>query len=148
VAVSRSGSAKVAFHQKPAVFGNRRMLRVITFILIVQTGLHCVGALAQPIESDKSPDEVAMVLGTLLVAQRECNVRIISDTALQIEIAKLGQDLNDFMIDGRYAQVVRVKINKAFEFVAAMGKARACNAMKDVLKRYLKDAVAFGPLRL
>ena len=97
------------------------MLRVITFILIVQTGLHSVGALAQPIESDKSPDEVAMVLGTLLVAQRECNVRIISDTALQIEIAKLGQDLNDFMIDGRYAQVVRVKINKAFEFVATMG---------------------------
>jgi hypothetical protein len=89
-----------------------------------------------------------MVLGTLLVAQRQCNVRIISDTALQIEIAKLGQDLNDFMIDGRYAPLVRVKINKAFEFVAAMGKPRACSAMKDVLKRYLKNAVAFGPLRL
>ena len=107
-----------------------------------------MGAFAQPIESDKSPDEVAMVLGTLLVSQRECNVQIISDTALQIDIAKLGQDLNDFMIDGRYAPLVKVKIKKAFEFIAALGKPRACSAMKDVLKRYIKDAVAFGPLRL
>lgn len=83
-----------------------------------------------------TPDEAAMVLGTLIVARDRCSVTP-ANKPLNVEIAKLGQDLNDFLPNARYAPLVEVKVKKANEFIAAQGKGTACQGMVEVLKRFL-----------
>jgi hypothetical protein len=87
-----------------------------------------------------SPDEVAMLLSTLVVAQKSCDLRT-SNYPLNLAVAKLGQDLVDFTPDGRYAQLVEVKLNKAIEWLAVQGKSQACLGFKQTLTRFLPDTL-------
>jgi hypothetical protein len=65
--------------------------------------------------STLSYDEVAMVLGTLLVGEQQCGLKG-SSFPLNVAVAKLGQDLVDFVPGNRYAPLVEVKAMKAREF--------------------------------
>lgn len=49
-----------------------------------------------------APDEVAMVLGTMIVVNKQCGLKG-NEFPLNVAVAKLGQDLVDFMSDNRYA---------------------------------------------
>jgi hypothetical protein len=40
-----------------------------------------------------------------------------------------------------YAPLVRVKIKKAYEFITGKGKGFACQAMQEVLHRYISDVI-------
>lgn len=85
-----------------------------------------------------SPDEVAMVLGTMIVANKQCGLEG-NEFPLNVAVAKLGRDLVDFEPDSRYAPLVDVKMRKALELVSAWGKPRACKAMQEVLFKFLPD---------
>jgi hypothetical protein len=52
---------------------------------------------------------------------------------------KLRQDLVDFLPDGRYASLVRVKLQKTSEWIMAEGKTRACYGLIETLKKYPPD---------
>ena len=81
-----------------------------------------------------------MVLGTLLVSEKECGVKT-NNNSLNVAIARLGQDLVDFDPDSRYGPLVRVKMKKAYEFITRKGRNYACHGMQDVLHRYLSDVI-------
>ena len=95
---------------------------------------------ANAFAAELTPDEVAMVVGTVVVSQQVCGP-ITSKFPLNVAVAKLGQDLVDFQPDGRYAPLVSVKMKKAFEFVSTQGKAAACDAFRFVMKKFLPDIV-------
>lgn len=85
-----------------------------------------------------SPDDVAMVLGTMVIAEQRCGQKP-GGFPLNLAVAKLGQDLVDFMPDNRYAPLVQVKMMKADEFISGMGKPRACKAMREVLLKFIPN---------
>jgi hypothetical protein len=85
-----------------------------------------------------SPDEVAMVLGTMIVASSQCGLKA-NNFPLNIAVAKLGQDVIEFRPDGYYEALVDAKMKKANQYIAWKGKPRACEAMHDVLVKYLPD---------
>ena len=72
--------------------------------------------------------QVAMVLGTMMVASDQCGLRT-NGFPLSLAVAKLGQDLADFMPDNRYAPLVDVKAKKAREYISGNGKPRACEGI-------------------
>ena len=86
-----------------------------------------------------TPDEVAMVVGTLFVATTRCTLKTTS-APLNVAVAKLGQDLVDFLPDGRYDPLFRVKVKKANEWMDARRRA-ACDDFRQTLKRFLPDIV-------
>ena len=88
-----------------------------------------------------TPDETAMVLGTLSVSVKECGVKT-TNAPLNVAIAQLGQDVVDFDPENRYAALVNVKIKKANEFIISKGKTYACKAMREVLRRYIPDVLS------
>ena len=85
-----------------------------------------------------SPDDVAMVLGTMVIAEQRCGQKP-GGFPLNLAVAKLGQELVDFMPDNRYAPLVQVKMMKADEFISGMGKPRACKAMREVLLKFIPN---------
>jgi hypothetical protein len=86
------------------------------------------------------PDWVAMVLATVAAHQSDCAPPLPeSDYPLNLAVAKLGQDLVDFMPDGRYAPLVSVKLAKAREWERTQGVSAACSGMAETLKRFLPD---------
>ena len=89
------------------------------------------------------PDEVAMVVGTMIVANDQCGLKG-NDYPFNVAVAKLGQDFVDFQPDNRYAPLVKVKVKKAYEFISGYGKLRACEGMREVLMKFLPDIYTQG----
>ena len=79
-----------------------------------------------------------MILATVVTATKDCHAKSTS-YPLNLAVAKLGQDLADFLPDGRYAPLVDVKMKKATEWIAAEGRPKACAGMVEVLRKYLPD---------
>jgi hypothetical protein len=79
-----------------------------------------------------------MVVATLMVSDKSCD-RKSNGFPLNIAVAKLGQDLVDFFPEGFYAPLVEVKVKKAYEWVGAMDKTKACQGMEEILLRFLPD---------
>ena len=94
-----------------------------------------------PITKSMTPDEVAMIVATVLVGGTQCGLKG-NDYPLNLAVAKLGQDLVDFKPDGRYAPLVQVKVNKGVEFVRGMGKDKGCEGIRDTLIKFLPDIFA------
>ena len=90
-----------------------------------------------------SPDEVAMVVGTMIVANEQCGLTG-NEFPVNVAIAKLGQDVVDFMPNNRFAPLVEVKVKKAREFISGMGKPSACKGMRGVLLTFLPDIYGEG----
>jgi hypothetical protein len=78
-----------------------------------------------------------MVVATSIVAIQQCSLKS-KDFPLNLAVAKLGQDLVDFMPDGRYAPLVEVKRAKAIEWILA-DKTNGCEGIHEVLLKYLPD---------
>jgi hypothetical protein len=94
-----------------------------------------------------TPDEVAVIVGTVIVQQQQCTIKS-SGFPLNVAVAKLGQDLVDFMPGNRYAPLVEVKKKKAVEFVGMAGKKTACAGFEGVLVKFLPDVyMASAPKR-
>ena len=89
-------------------------------------------------QSFLTPDEVAMVVATLVVQQKNCGLKS-NDFPLNVAVAKLGQDLVDFLPDNRYSPLVDVKLKKANEFIQGAGLRPACDGMEEILKKFLPD---------
>lgn len=83
-------------------------------------------------------DEMAMFLATMIYTQTRCGLRP-NDTPISVVIANRGYDYRDFLPDGRYGNVVNVKLAKAYEFEKKAGRAVSCKATKDVVKRFLPE---------
>jgi hypothetical protein len=90
-----------------------------------------------PLIKSLTPDEVAMVLGTLVVQQQFCPLKT-NDFPLNIAVAALGQDLVDFMPGNRYEPLVEVKRKKAVEYMQ-IGKDKACPGMEEILLKNLPN---------
>ena len=82
-----------------------------------------------------------MVLATLVVAGKTCAVKP-NDFPLNVAIAKLGQDLMDFLPDAGYSALVEVKTKKAFEFVEAQGQMAPAKVLQEILNQFLPDVFA------
>ena len=95
-------------------------------------------AVKPDIRRNLSPDEVAMVVGTVVVQGQKCP-RKPNDYPLNVAVAKLGQDLVDFEPGSRYAPLVEVKMKKAYEFIAGLGLEHACKGMEETLHTFLPD---------
>jgi hypothetical protein len=74
----------------------------------------------------------------VIVANERCGFKA-NDSPLNVAVAKLGQDLADFMPESRYAPVVEVKMKKAIEYITARGRPGACEGMEEVLLKFLPD---------
>ena len=121
----------------------RLRCRIVAIFAAVHVGQFgtATGAVPQdfnPNEVDFTPDEVGRILATNAVAVKECSIKI-SNNALNLAVAKLGQDLVDFLPAGRYAPLVNLKLKKVSEWVSAEGKTKACSGMVEMLKKYLPD---------
>jgi hypothetical protein len=106
--------------------------------MVLATAGAVFGASPTLSEMSLSPDEVAMVLGTMIVANNKCGLKG-NNFPLNIAVAKLGQDVIEFRLGGYYEALVEVKMKKADQYIAATGKPRACDAMHDVLIKFLPD---------
>src|SRR5262245_30043949 len=106
----------------------------MTRALLVALAMLFAAGSAMALTQSLSPDEVAMVLATMTVGNKRCAFHP-NGMPLNVAVAKLGQDLVDFMPDGRYAPLVEVKMQKAREWIDAQDKATACKGMRWVLVR-------------
>jgi hypothetical protein len=106
--------------------------------LLVVVVMLFAGASAMALTQHLTPDEVAMVLSTMIVGNQRCAFHP-KDIPLKVPVAKLGQDLVDFLPGGRYSPLVEVKMQKAHEWIDAQDKATACKGMRETLVRFLPD---------
>jgi hypothetical protein len=84
-----------------------------------------------------TPDEVAMVVATSIVGETRCGIKG-NNHPMNLAVAKLGQDLVDFKSDGRYAPLVKVKLQKGMEWVNTLGK-EGCEGIRGALVQFLPD---------
>jgi hypothetical protein len=83
-------------------------------------------------------DEMAMILATASYASSRCGLRA-NDEPIAVVVANRGYDYRDFLPDGRYGNVVMVKLKKAHEFERQHGRAFACDATKKVALQFLPE---------
>lgn len=111
------------------------------YVLVFALALFAVtGDASARADQQLTPDEAAMVVGTLVVATSECGVRA-TDQNLNVAVARHGQDLVDFQPGNRYAPLVQVKMKKAYEFIRMYGKDTACNGMIGTVNQFLPGSI-------
>lgn len=88
-----------------------------------------------------SADDMAMLLASLVAAQLSCGLKVKDYPPLNVVVARYGFNYPDFLPGNLYAPVVEVKMNKAKEFIDAMGKSRGCQAVIDTVRRFFPEVV-------
>ncbi|MBG0799532.1 hypothetical protein IYX23_17835 [Methylocystis sp. L43] len=83
-------------------------------------------------------DEMAMILATASYVSSRCGLRA-NDEPIAVVVANRGYDYRDFLPEGRYGNVVMVKLKKAYEFERQHGRAFSCDATKKVALEFLPD---------
>jgi hypothetical protein len=92
---------------------------------------------ASPVNRPLTPDEVAMILATFVAYGDECDAHFQEDKPLGPEVAKLGQDVQDFMPNGRYQSLMDPHMTKAAGWIKMRGKADACDDFRKTLEHFL-----------
>jgi len=95
-------------------------------------------------QSNLSPDDMAIILGTFVTQTRLCPVKPANDYPIGLKVSQLGHNLADYLPGGQYDKLMEVRIDKAVEFVKLHGLKYACEGYTEYLLKYLPDLYGAG----
>lgn len=88
----------------------------------------------------KTPDEMATLLSSLIVAGQKCGLKT-NDVPIGRVVAKYGLELRAFLPGGKYELIVEEKVKKAEEFLVALGSEKGCEGVTGTVRKFLPEVV-------